>query len=141
VGIICYCADCQTAGSKIEGLGGAQPVCRKDRGTEFLLFRKDRVQCVTGENLLVDHQLNATSPTRRMIASCCNSMVALNFSKGHWISMNRARFGADASAVEFGIMTKDAPSADLGSIPEYKSFPLKFVGRLMLAKAAMLLGR
>ena len=141
VGIICYCADCQTAGGRIEALEGAPPICRTDGGTEFLLFRKDRVKCVAGEDLLVDHQLDAASPTRRMVASCCNSMVALNFTKGHWLSMNRARFGSDAPPVEFGIMTKDAPAANLAGIPAYKSFPIKFVGRLMLAKAVMLFGR
>ena len=49
------------------------PVLNPDGGTDYVLYRKDRVQCVTGQEHLEEHRLKPDSPTRRVIATCCNS--------------------------------------------------------------------
>ena len=69
----CYCASCQEAGSRFEQLASAPPVLNPDGGTDYVLYRKDRVQCVTGQEHLEEHRLKPDSPTRRVIATCCNS--------------------------------------------------------------------
>ena len=53
----CYCASCQEAGSRFEQLPSAPPVLNPDGGTDYVLYRKDRVQCVTGQEYLEERRL------------------------------------------------------------------------------------
>src|ERR1700694_3154659 len=53
----CYCASGQEAGSRFEQLPSAPPVLNPDGGTDYVLYRKDRVQCVTGQEYLEEHRL------------------------------------------------------------------------------------
>ncbi len=85
----CYCASCQEAGAGIERLPDASPVLEADGGTNFVLHRKDRIRCVKGGERLEDHRIRPDSPTRRVVATCCNSAMFLEFSKGHWLSLYR----------------------------------------------------
>jgi hypothetical protein len=103
----CYCASCQEAGSRFEQLPSAPPVLNPDGGTDYVLYRKDRVQCVTGQEYLEEHRLKPDSPTRRVIATCCNSGMFLDFTKGHWLTMYRNRFPAGAPPIEMRVMTQD----------------------------------
>jgi hypothetical protein len=103
----CYCASCQEAGSRFEQLASAPPILNPDGGTDYVLYRKDRVQCVTGQEYLEEHRLKPDSPTRRVIAACCNSGMFLDFTKGHWLTMYRNRFPAGAPPVEMRVMTQD----------------------------------
>ena len=73
-------------------LPDALPVPDPDGGTAYLLYRKDRFSCIKGEQLLKSLRIREPSPTRRVIASCCNSAMFLDFEKGHWLSVYRARF-------------------------------------------------
>ena len=98
----CYCASCQEAGSRFEQLPSAPPVLNPDGGTDYVLYRKDRVQCVTGQEYLEEHRLKPDSPTRRVIATCCNSGMFLDFTKGHWLTMYRNRFPAGARPGRLG---------------------------------------
>lgn len=45
---VCYCKSCQEAGRLFDGSSCAPAVVGKDGGTEYVLFRKDRVRLVTG---------------------------------------------------------------------------------------------
>jgi hypothetical protein len=36
-----------------------------------------------------EHRLKPDSPTRRVVATCCNSAMFLDVTKGHWLSMYR----------------------------------------------------
>jgi hypothetical protein len=71
----CYCRSCQEAGRRFEQLASAPPVLDSDGGTGLILYRKDRVQCTTGQQYLEEHRLKPDSPTRRVIAKCCNSAL------------------------------------------------------------------
>ena len=56
VGVVCYCDDCQEGGRRIEALAKAGPVQDPDGGTAYLLYRKDRLECVKGAPLLKEPQ-------------------------------------------------------------------------------------
>lgn len=68
----CYCDDCQRGARQVEALPNASPVAGTDGGTEYLLYRKDRVVCTNGNDLVRDYRLKADSPTVRVVATCCN---------------------------------------------------------------------
>jgi hypothetical protein len=103
----CLCASCQEAGRRLEQLSSAPPLLDRNGGRAVVLYRKDRVQCVMGLAYLEVHRLRPESPTRRVVATCCNSAMLLDFTKGHWLSMYRNRFRAGAPPLEMRVMTKD----------------------------------
>lgn len=103
----CYCASCQEAGRRIEQLPDAPPILDADGGTDFVLYRKDRVRCVQGGGGLKAHRLKPESPTRRMVAACCNSAMFLDFTKGHWLTLYRARMPGSVPPLEMRVMTAD----------------------------------
>ncbi len=86
----CYCASCQDAGHRLGRL------LDPDGGTSVVLYRKDRVQCVSGRQHLEEHRLKPDSPTRRVVATCCNSAMFLDFTKGYWVSIYRNRLPTGA---------------------------------------------
>lgn len=140
---VCYCQDCQAAAKVIEALPNAPKVTDGAGGTPLVLQRKDRMTVIKGGEVLKDFRLKPDSPTRRVVASCCNAMMFLDFQKGHWFSMHRDRFGAAAPAVEMRVNTKSAREGV--ALPEgggvYKTFPFKFIGKLLMARFAMMIGR
>jgi hypothetical protein len=139
----CYCASCQEAGRRFEQLASAPPILNPDGGTDYVLYRKDRVQCVTGQEYLEEHRLKPASPTRRVIAPCCNSAMFLDFTKGHWLTLYRNRFPAGAPPVEMRVMTKERRDgvALAPDLPNYDGASGKFLLRLMTAWMAMGLRR
>jgi len=139
----CYCSSCQEAGRQIEQLACAPPVLDPDGGTEVILYRKDRVQCKMGLENLEEYRLNPESPTRRVVATCCNSAMFLDFTKGHWLSMYRNRFPSDAPPLEMRVMTKDRRGGVelAGDIPNHRGFSGKFMLKLIAARIAMGLRR
>lgn len=101
VATACHCADCQQAGRSLDALPGAAPVLDDHDGTAFVMYRKDRVRCVRGEAMLAEYRLTPESPTRRIVAKCCNTAIFLDFTKGHWLSIYRGRVSlTKGSAVE-----------------------------------------
>ncbi len=135
----CYCASCREAGSRFERLASAPPVLTPDGGTDYVLYRKDRVHCMTGQEHLEEHRLKPGSPTRRIVATCCNSALFLDFTKGHWLAMYRNRFPAGAPPVEMRIMTQDRrDGVELaGDLPNHAGASGTFVLRLVAAWIAM----
>jgi hypothetical protein len=135
----CYCTSCQEAGRQFEQLASAPPVLDPDSGTSLILYRKDRVQCVMGHQYLEEHRLKPDSPTRRVIAKCCNSAMFLDFTKGHWLSMFRNRFPTGAPPVEMRVMTKERRvGVELADdLPNYSGHSGKFMLKLITAWIAM----
>ena len=135
----CYCTSCQEAGRRFEQLASAPPVLDPDSGTSLVLYRKDRVQCVTGQEHLEEHRLTPDSPTRRVVAICCNSAMFLDFTKGHWLSMYRSRFPAGAPPLEMRVMTKERRAGvELADdLPNYDRQSGKFMLKLITAWIAM----
>lgn len=135
----CYCTSCQAAGRQFEQLPSAPPVLDPDGGTGVILYRKDRVQCVTGQEYLEERRLKPTSPTRRVVATCCNSAMFLDFTKGHWLSMFRNRVSTGAPPLEMRIMTKERrDGVELADdLPNFSGHSGKFMWKLVAAWIAM----
>ena len=134
----CYCTSCQEAGRQIEQLASASPVLDPDSGTGFVLYRKDRVQCVMGQEHLEERRLKPDSTTRRVIAACCNSAMFLDVTKGHCLSMFRNRFPA-APPLELRVMTKERRAGVelVDDVPNYSGHSGKFMLKLITAWIAM----
>ena len=135
----CYCTSCQDAGHRLERLASAPPVLDADGGTSLILYRKDRVQCVTGRQHLEEHRLKPDSPTRRIVATCCNSAMLLDFTKGHWVSIYRNRFPTGAPPLEMRVMTGER-RVGVGlpdNVPNHRGHSAKFMLKLVAAWIAM----
>jgi hypothetical protein len=142
--VVCYCDDCQEGARQIESLPNGVPVQDPDGGTAYLVYRKDRVTCLQGASLLRHHKIRAKSATNRVIATCCNSALFLGFDDGkHWVDLYRSRCRGEALPVQMRICTKFKPdSRDIpDDVPQYSRYPMSFLLKLMVAKAAMLLQR
>ena len=140
VAATCYCQSCQTAGAAFESLAGAPAVVGADGGTPYVLMRKDRLAWLSGTGQLEEHRLTPDSPTRRFVARCCNSPIALEFTKGHWLSVYSARLPEDERpAAEMRTIVGDRPAGvELpGDIPNYRTPSGKFLWRLLRAWIAM----
>ena len=139
VGAVCYCKSCQRAGHLLEEYQGAPAVVGPDGGTECVLYRKDRVRLVAGAELLEDHRLVPESPTRRVRATCCQSAMFLDMTKGHWLTLYRSRLRQGAPPIEMRVMTRDRPAGvELADdVPNYAAFSVKFMWRLLGARIAM----
>ena len=140
VSAVCYCKSCQEAGRILEGFPSAPAVLEPDGGAAYVLYRKDRVRLVMGgAEDLDEHRLKPESPTRRVRTKCCQAAMFLDMTKGHWISVYRARFTNDAPRVEMRVMTKErragGPLAD--DVPSYSTHSGKFILRLLSAWLAM----
>lgn len=142
--VVCYCADCQAGSRHIETLANAPAVQDRDGGTAYLSYRKDRVKVIRGASLLKSYKLRADSATNRVVATCCNSAMVLNFDDSkHWVSMYSARFQGDILPIQMRICTRSRPGqAELpGDVPSSSTYPLRFVAKLIAARIAMLLHR
>jgi hypothetical protein len=136
----CHCTSCRTAGAQLQARPDARPVLEANGGTHFVLYRKDRIHFLQGTELLKEHRLSPHAKTRRVLASCCNSPVFLEFERGHWLSMYAGLWPEDVRpAIELRTMISDL--ADASSLPDdvpnarYQSF--MFFKRLLAAWAAM----
>jgi hypothetical protein len=106
----CCCTSCREAGSILERLPSAPKLLEESGVTRFVLYRKDRVSCAKGAEELREHRLTPDSKTRRVVATCCNTAMFLDFTSGHWISLYGRRWSsAERPAVEIRTMTSDLP--------------------------------
>lgn len=140
VAATCYCHSCQEAGRTFDALPGAPGVVGADGGTPYVLMRKDRLQWLSGSDQLDEHRLKPDSPTRRFVARCCNAPIALEFTKGHWLSVYSGRIPEDQRpAAEMRTIVGDRPEGvELpDDIPNYRTPTGKFMWRLLKTWAAM----
>ena len=136
---ICYCTSCQAAGRQLEALAGVPSVLADDGGTPCALYRKDRVSCAQGGEHLKEFRLTPDSPTRRMAATCCNTPMFLDFTKGFWLSIYPGRLSGEAPQPEMRVMTAERPQGvDLpDDIPNCAGQSGQFMWRLLRAWVAM----
>lgn len=140
----CYCDDCQAGGGQIEALPHADRVLNPDGGTEYLVYRKDRVRCTKGGSHLKPYKIMASSATNRVVATCCNAAMVLNFDDSkHWIDLFRNRVQGEVPPIQMRICTryKKVTVGKAAAVPEYPKYPLKFLWKLLGSKIQMLIGR
>lgn len=138
--LACYCDDCQAAARQLEELPDARTIATADGGTEFVVYREDRLKTLQGAEHLKHYKLSGDSATTRVVAGCCNAPMVMEFSDfRHWASIYRARFEDDAPPLEVRMCTKFKPEgAEIpADVPSVSSYSLKFMGKLLLARIAM----
>lgn len=136
----CYCTSCQKAGTEFAGLPDASPILNDNGGTDFVLFRKDRVRFLKGADRLREHRLTPKSTTRRVLTDCCDAPMFLEFKGGHWLSVYTERFRPeDRPPLEMRVMTGDRRAGGEldDSVPNYAKHSGKFMLKLLTAWVAM----
>lgn len=140
ISVECLCADCQVAGAYLQSLPGAPPALDRNGATRFVLYRKDRVRCEKGQEHLSEHRLSTESTTRRVIATCCNAPVFLDFAQGHWLSLYGNLWpAATLPAIELRTMTRSRPEGIVlpDDVPNPGTHTFAFYAKLFRAWAAM----
>jgi hypothetical protein len=140
VSVECCCTSCRAAGSRLEKLSGALPILTTLGTTPFVLYRKDRVRIASGAEYLKSFRLSPQATTRRVIASCCNAPVFLEFQGGHWLSLYATLWPEGARPrIEMRTMAGDMPDASVlpDDVPNLKSHSPGFYWKLFAAWAAM----
>jgi hypothetical protein len=142
--VVCYCDDCQEGSRQIEALPNARPALDPDCGTAYVVYRRDRLRRSKGASLLKGYKIRERSATNRVVATCCNSAMFLNFDDGkHWVDAYRSRFYGDLPPLEMRICTRFKPGNHSipSDVPSYPGYPFKFIVKLLGARVAMLLHR
>jgi hypothetical protein len=134
---LCYCASCQEAGRRHQAEPDA--VLGNDGGTDYVLYRKDRIRCVQGGDRLEERRLKPDSPTRRMFARCCNTAMFVDVTVGHWLTVYRDRLPGDVPPPSMRLMTAERPAGVLlpDDVPNYPGRSGKFMLQLLRAWMAM----
>jgi len=140
ISVECCCSSCREAGTRLGRLPGAKQVVDAKGATHFVLYRKDRMRFPEGADLLKEFRLSTDAKTRRVVASCCNTPLFLDFKGGHWISVYGALWPEDRRpAIEARTMTSDLPAGTVlpADVPNAKTQTMLFFWKLLRAWAAM----
>jgi hypothetical protein len=132
------------AAEQIAASAPSAPAATADGGTEFMLFRWDRVACMRGAENLHAMKLTPASNTWRMVAGCCETPMYVGFDdKKPWVPALRAQFGAGAPPVEMRICTRFRPSNDktADGPPSHPGYPPAMIVRILAAWPLMLFSR
>jgi len=135
----CECDSCRKAGAILADLPGGRPVAEASGGTHYVLYRKDRV-AIAGMEQLCGYRLTAASPTRRVVAACCNTPLFLEFKGGHWLSIYAGLWPqGDRPAATMRTMVGDMPAGQVppDDMPNYKAQSFGFFWGLLSGWAAM----
>lgn len=140
----CLCTSCRTAGETLKDLPGAPAFHAATGGTPYVLYRKDRVRFLAGQEHLRELRLRPGASTRRVIATCCNTPIFLEFEKGHWLSLYASLWPAPSRpAMELRTMAGDLPEGTQlpDDLPNPRSHTPSFMIRLLGAWLRMGLRR
>ena len=116
------------------------PILEPSGATRFVLYRKDRIGFVKGAALLKEFHLTPASKTRRVVATCCNTPVFLEFHNGHWLSLYSCLWPEGTlPALEMRTMTIDLPAGTAlpDDVPNARRQTFSFFVKLLSAWIAM----
>jgi len=125
---------------RMQSLPGAPQIMTDYGATPLVLYRKDRVQIAEGAAEIAGFRLQAESRTRRIVTTCCNTPVFLDFEPGHWLSLYSSLWPSQTRpAVQMRTMTEDLEDRDQLStdIPNPRKHSGSFFFRLLRAWASM----
>ncbi len=134
----CYCESCRTAGHQFERDLNAPRTVNATGGVDYCSYRKDRIKITQRAQHLREYRLKLDSPTRRVVAHCCNSPMFVDFTPGHWLTIFRDRL-PEAPKSQMLLMTKDKPDGTVlpTDVPAYNTMPPGFLFKLIASWAAM----
>jgi hypothetical protein len=138
--VACHCDSCRAAGARLQRLPCARPLLDPLGGTRFVLYRKDRIRFTAGMDRLKAFRLSSDASTRRVLASCCNTPVFLEFKGGHWLSLYGGLWPDNTlPPLEMRTMTGDLADASFlpADVPNFKRQSFSFFARLLNAWIAM----
>ncbi|QSQ17436.1 GFA family protein [Myxococcus landrumensis] len=130
----CYCNSCRAAGARLATLPSARSVLGPYGGTHFVLYRKDRIRFLEGTQHLKEFRLTPESTTRRIVATCCNTPVCLEFKGGHWLSLYACLWPEGTlPPLDLRTMTSDLPASVVlpDDVPSGKWHQASFFARLL----------
>jgi hypothetical protein len=136
----CHCNSCRTAGARLQARESAPPILAANGGTRFVLYRKDRIRFVKGTEYLKEFRLTPGAGTRRVVATCCNTPVFLEFENGHWLSLYAGLWPEGSlPPLDLRTMTGALPdrAALSGDVASGTMATLSFYARLLAAWIAM----
>lgn len=137
----CLCDSCRQAGKVLQSLADAPAVLNDYDATAFVLYRKDRVRYLSGVETLREHRLTPTRKTRRVVATCCNTPIFLEFSQGHWLSLYSQLWPEQQRpSPQLRTMVSDLPDKGAAlpkDLPNYRYQSVGFFFKLLTAWAAM----
>jgi len=121
-------------------LDGASSVLTRHGTTPFVMYRKDRVSFLSGVDDLKEFRLAPMATSRRVIATCCNTPVFLEFKGGHWLSLYGGLWpDGTRPALEMRTMASDLPDGTRlpDDVTNAKRQSLGFFAKLFVVWAAM----
>jgi hypothetical protein len=136
----CHCTSCRKAADAMESLSGAPALRASSGGIRMVMYRKDRVRCSKGAAHLREFRLTDTTKTRRVVATCCNTPIFLDFTQGHWIDLYGHLWPQGSlPRLQMRTMTGDLDDRSLlpRDVPNLKTHSARFFLRLIGAWAAM----
>ncbi len=140
VSAACCCTSCREAGGRMEALPDAPSILSEHGTTRFVLYRKDRVRFLAGRKHLAEFRLSPGASTRRVIATCCNSPVFLDFASGHWLSLYGNLWPESTlPPLQMRTMSKDLPSNAVlpNDVPNARTQSVTFFAKLFVAWVGM----
>ena len=136
----CHCKSCSSAARRLETLPVPEVIQTIHGGTRYVLYRKDRISLLAGTENLGEFRLGPKASTRRVLASCCNTPIFLEFKGGHWLSLYGNLWKQnELPPLELRTMTQDAPNRASvpDDVPSGALATAGFYGRLLAAWIAM----
>ncbi|MFP2956349.1 GFA family protein [Myxococcus sp. 1LA] len=130
----CCCTSCRTAGGTLQSLPSAPRFLEPHGSTRFELYRKDRVHFLEGTHYLKELRLTPEAKTRRVVATCCNTPVFLEFESGHWLSLYGCLWPKGTlPRLEMRTMASDLPPGVVlpDDVPNSKTQTLPFFAKLL----------
>lgn len=136
----CFCESCTKAALLMARLPGATGMQTPHGATPSALYRKDRIQFVSGAGELAEFRLTADAGTRRVVARCCNTPVFMEMKGAHWLDLYLHLWPeTQRPKAELRTMTADLPSPWVlpSDIPNLQRHSISFYAKLLKAWVAM----
>jgi hypothetical protein len=136
----CCCNSCREAATRLRTLPLAPAFLESNGNTRFVFYRKDRIRFVKGVEHFKELRLKPESKTRRVVATCCNTPVFLEFKNGHWLSLYGCLWPKGAlPPLDVRTMTKDLPAGTVlpDDVPNASQQTISFMVKLLGAWIAM----
>ncbi len=136
----CCCTSCRECSKRLQDLNGARQILTEYEATPYVMYRKDRIRFVKGHDSLREIRITPDAKTRRVVATCCNTPMFLEFAHGHWLSLYAGLWPADSRPpVQMRTMAMDLqPGVVLpNDMPNAKRQSVQFFFKLLNAWIAM----